>query len=84
MPKKYPFCVIIAHERFIGDSVRVKDTSRAEKRKEKEERKKELISKEKEEIKRIKSTLRSEMLERIQKIEKVAGTHLTSIFFIGV
>ena len=63
--------------------MRVKDTSRAEKRKEKEERKKELISKEKEEIKRIKSTLRSEMLERIQKIEKVAGTHLTSIFFIG-
>ncbi len=39
-----------------------------------------MILKEKEEVKRIKSTLRSEMLERIQKIEKVAGTHLTGCY----
>lgn len=54
--------------------MRQKDTSRADKRKEREQRKEEEKMREREQVKRIKSSIKNEILERVNKIEKVAGT----------
>ena len=51
-------------------------TKRKEKRLEKEQKKKDIISQEKEEIKHLKSIRKQEILDRLKKIEETAGSEL--------
>ncbi|KAL4456193.1 hypothetical protein ABPG74_014154 [Tetrahymena malaccensis] len=65
---------VVTYGRKAQDSLRQKDSTRAEKRKEREERKKEEKKKIEEEMKQMKSATRNAILERVHKIQEIAGT----------
>ncbi|KAJ3224657.1 hypothetical protein HDU81_008442, partial [Chytriomyces hyalinus] len=70
---------IVTHARTIEDSMRRKDTRRAEKRLSIKERKEEEKRAKAEELKRLKNLKKEEMLMKLKKIAEVAGTE-TSTF----
>lgn len=59
--------------RDIPDSIRRKDTKRAEKRKVDKERKDQEKEKKKEELKRLKNLKKKEILEKLKQVEQVSG-----------
>nr|XP_054764433.1 protein KRI1 homolog [Lytechinus pictus] len=63
--KRYP--------RTVAESVRRKDSSRAEKRQEKKTRKEQVKEKKKEELKHLKNLKKQEIMERIDKLKEVTG-----------
>ncbi len=67
---------ILTYTRDHPGSLRQDDSKRREKRLEKEQRKKDLIAQEKEEIKHLKSIKKQEILDRLKKIEDTAGGEL--------
>ncbi|KAI8828669.1 KRI1-like family C-terminal-domain-containing protein [Chytriomyces cf. hyalinus JEL632] len=70
---------IVTHARTIEDSMRRKDTRRADKRLSIKERKEEEKRAKAEELKRLKNLKKEEMLTKLKKIAEVAGTE-TSTF----
>ncbi len=71
---------MIAYPREQPESLRQKEEKRKEKRKEKEEKKKEEIAREQEQIKRLKNLTKEKILERIGKIQDVAGSKIKGKF----
>ncbi|EAR96396.3 KRI1 family carboxy-terminal protein (macronuclear) [Tetrahymena thermophila SB210] len=65
---------VVTYGRKVQDSLRQKDSTRAEKRKEREERKKEEKKKIDEEMKQMKAATRNAILDRVHKIQEIAGT----------
>lgn len=72
--------MLIAYPREQPESLRQKSEKRKEKRKEKEEKKKEELAKEQEQMKRLKNITKEKILERINKIQQVAGSKIQSNF----
>lgn len=70
--KRYP--------RTMENSLRKKDTKRAEKRVERKERKEEEKIKKQEELKRLKALKRKEIEEKIDKIREITGEYI--VFFL--
>ena len=67
---------VLTYAREHPESLRQDATKRKEKRLEKEQKKKDIISQEKEEIKHLKSIRKQEILDRLKKIEETAGSEL--------
>lgn len=65
--------------RNFEETVRRKDTKRAEKRKEVEERKKREKEKKKEELKQLKKMKRQEILDKIEKLKQITGNKTLGI-----
>jgi len=67
---------VLTYSREHPESLRQDAGKRKEKRLEKEQRKKDIIAQEKEDIKHLKSIRKQEILERLKKIEETAGSEL--------
>ncbi|KAI5066557.1 hypothetical protein GOP47_0019181 [Adiantum capillus-veneris] len=73
---------VMGHSRVVEDSVRRKDDSRREKREKKKERLSEAAFERREELKRLKNIKKKEILERLKKIQTVAGVKETDEIFL--
>jgi len=67
---------VLTYSREHPESLRQDAGKRKEKRLEKEQRKKDIIAQEKEDIKHLKSIRKQEILDRLKKIEETAGSEL--------
>lgn len=65
---------VITYPREVPDSMRLEDSKRKEKRKEKAEKLKEEKVRQEEEVKRLKNIAKEQILDRLKKIEEIAGT----------
>ncbi|KAI8916036.1 KRI1-like family C-terminal-domain-containing protein [Gorgonomyces haynaldii] len=71
---------VLTHARDIPNTLRRKDTTRAEKRKEKKQMKKLEKSKKEEELKRLKNLKREEIKQKLDQIKKLAGGDVGTIY----